>query len=75
MIPDIWFLADEIIVGWQHYHITKILLTSHNPKLPRLGPSRAAALKAMDEEIKDHGKTLPGMISGETFANYAQQFQ
>lgn len=54
IFPDIWYLSDEIIVGWQHYHITKILLTSHNPKLPRLGPSRAAALRAMDDEIRDH---------------------
>lgn len=61
VFPDIWYVGDEIVVGWQHYHIAQILLASHNPKMPRLGPSRAAALKAMDEEIKSHVRVLCGI--------------
>ena len=63
IFPDIWFLSDEIIMGWQYYHIAQILLAAHNPKLPRLGPSNAAALRAMDEEIKEHVRILCGMVS------------
>ena len=61
IFPDIWFLSDEILIGLQHYHIAQILLAAHNPKLPRLGPSRATALRVMDEEIKDHVRILCGI--------------
>lgn len=61
VFPDIWFLSDEITIGWHYYHIAQILLAAHNPKLPRLGPSRAASLRAMDEQIKDHVRVLCGI--------------
>ena len=61
IFPDIWFLHDDILIGLAHYHIAQILLSAHNPKLPRLGPSRATALRVMDEEIKDHVRILCGM--------------
>lgn len=48
VFPEIWILGNEVVTGLQYYHLTKILLTAHNPKIPRLGPGRAAALKAMD---------------------------
>ena len=46
ILPDIWFLADEIIVGWQYYYITKILLTSHNPKTPSTWPKQGSSIKS-----------------------------
>ena len=61
VFPDIWIVGDEILIGWQHYHIARILLSAHNPKMPRLGPSRAAALRTMDEEIKDSVRVLCGI--------------
>lgn len=72
VFPDIWFLADEVIIGWQHYHIAQILLSAHNPKIPRIGPGRAASLKAMDDEIKDHVRVLCGiaMSNPDTAPNF-----
>lgn len=59
--PEVWYIGDDIIVGMDHYYIARILLSAHNPKLPRLGPNRTAALKATDEEIREQVKLLCGI--------------
>lgn len=61
IFPEIWYVADEHATGIQHYHLARILLSSHNPSIPRLGPRRASALKAMDHEIRHHVRVLCGM--------------
>lgn len=61
IFPEVWFLSDEVIIGWQHFYIAKILLSAHNPRVPRIGPGRAAALKAMDEDIKEYVRILCGI--------------
>lgn len=61
IFPELWFVGDEVVVGLQHYHIARILLASYNPGIPRLGPGRAAAIKAMDSEIRDHVRALCGI--------------
>lgn len=59
--PEIWILSDDILIGWQHYYIAKLLLCAHNPRVPRLGPARAATVLAMDEELKDYVRILCGI--------------
>ncbi|KAF7185048.1 hypothetical protein HII31_13671 [Pseudocercospora fuligena] len=61
IFPEIWFTGDEYATGIQHYHLARILLSSYNPSIPRLGPGRAAMLREMDSEIKHHVKILCGM--------------
>lgn len=61
VFPEIWVLSDEVLIGWQHYHIARLLLLAHDPKVPRLGPRRAGALRAIDEEIKSIVRTLCGL--------------
>jgi hypothetical protein len=61
IFPEIYYVADDVVVGTQHYYLTKILLIAHNPKIPRLGPLRTAALKAADEEIMDYVRILCGI--------------
>ena len=69
VFPEVWYFADDIIVGTNHYHIAKILMCAHNPKVPRLGPNRAAMIKVTDEEIRDHVLTLCGIcLSNSTLA-------
>ncbi|TKA76956.1 hypothetical protein B0A49_01731 [Cryomyces minteri] len=72
VFPEIWLLGDAVVTGLQHYHLAKILLTAHNPKTPRLGPGRMAALRIMDEEIKDDVRSLCGMAqsNNKTPPNY-----
>lgn len=70
--PTLWFVNDEVVIGLQHYHIALILLTSHSPHIPRLGPGRARALHTMDESIKEHVRILCGicMSNAETPPNF-----
>ncbi|CAK4033557.1 Hypothetical predicted protein [Lecanosticta acicola] len=61
VFPEIWYVGDDLATGIQHYHLARILLSSHNPGIPKLGPGRTAALRAMDDEIKRHVRALCGM--------------
>jgi hypothetical protein len=51
--PEVWLLSDSVVTGLQHYHLARILLTAHNPKVPRLGPAQKAALRVMDVSACD----------------------
>lgn len=59
--PELWYVGDEMIVGLMHYHLARILLSSYNPDIPRLGPGRASAIKAMDHEIREHVRIICGI--------------
>ena len=61
VIPELWYVQDEVVAGLHHYHLARILLASYNPRIPRLGPGRAVALRTMDDEIRDHVRALCGM--------------
>lgn len=50
-LPEVWLLSDSVVTGLQHYHLARILLTAHNPKVPRLGPAQRVALKVMDVSL------------------------
>lgn len=60
IFPESIYIADHLSIGVQHWHLAKILLCAHNPRVPRLGPQRAAALKAVDvrkHPIQQQGKS------------------
>ncbi|OCK75378.1 hypothetical protein K432DRAFT_429464 [Lepidopterella palustris CBS 459.81] len=61
LFPEIWLLSDAVVTGLQHYHLARILLTAHNPKVPRLGPGQRTALRLMNDEIQNDVRTLCGM--------------
>ncbi|KAK6396062.1 hypothetical protein LTR65_010172 [Meristemomyces frigidus] len=61
VFPEKWFVDDAIVTGLNHYHLARILLASYNPRVPRLGPGRAVALRTMDDEIREHVSDLCGM--------------
>jgi hypothetical protein len=71
--PEIWFLGDAVVTGMQHYYLARILLTAHNPNLPRLGPASKVALHRMEEEIKSYVRTISAMALSNPRAppNYA----
>lgn len=48
VFEEIWLASDAISTGWAHYYLANILLTAHNPSIPRLGPAHRAALRSMD---------------------------
>lgn len=61
MFPEIWMNGQVAGTGMLHYRLTKILLTAHSPKIPRLGPGQRAALREADEEIKNDVRTICGI--------------
>ncbi|KAL9616754.1 MAG: hypothetical protein Q9160_008411 [Pyrenula sp. 1 TL-2023] len=72
VFPEIWHLSDAAVTGCQHFHLAKILLAAHNPKMPRLGPKQRAALRATDEIIQQEVKMICGMAesNSKTGPNY-----
>lgn len=68
VFPEIWLLNGFVTAGLQYYHLTKVLLTAHNPKLPRLGPGQKAASRIMDEELKYSIVNLCGLAESNTQA-------
>ncbi|CAM1501234.1 Fc.00g103960.m01.CDS01 [Cosmosporella sp. VM-42] len=61
MLPEIWLLDDTIAAGLQFYHLVRILLTSHNPRIPRLGNAQKTATKWIDNQIKEDVRIICGI--------------
>lgn len=52
MLPELWFLNDCVAAGLQYYHLIRILLTSHHPRIPRLGSAQKAATQWIDVSLE-----------------------
>lgn len=61
VFPHIWMNGQIAGTGILHYKLTRILLTAHSPKIPRLGPGQRAALRAADEQIMNDVRTICGI--------------
>ena len=61
VFPEILYCSDAAVTGIQHYHLARILLVSHDPTVPALGPRRTATLARKDEEIRFHVRELCGL--------------
>jgi len=48
MFPEIWLLNDVVAAGLQYYHLVKILLLAHNPRVPLLGAAQRSAKERGD---------------------------
>ncbi|CAH0046795.1 unnamed protein product [Clonostachys solani] len=61
ILPEIWFLHSCAAAGMQYYHLVRILLTAHNPRVPRIGPAKKAAIEWIDEQVRGHAKMVCGI--------------
>ncbi|KAF6832701.1 arca-like protein [Colletotrichum musicola] len=61
VFPEILLLSDAVVVGMQHFHLNRLLLTAHNPNVPRLGKNQKLAARALDKEITNDIKILCGI--------------
>lgn len=59
--PEIWLVGDHVVTAMQHYYLARILLTAHDPNLPRLGPASKTAMRRMDDEIKAYVRIICGI--------------
>ena len=66
VFPQLWFASDEVVVGLQHYHLAKILLSAHDPSIPRLGPRGTIALREVDHDIREQVRALCGICTSNT---------
>ncbi|KAL0943224.1 arca-like protein, partial [Colletotrichum truncatum] len=56
-LPEEQYITDAAVTGLQHYHLSRMLLIAHNPKVPRLG----TAFRAMEEELKQTVRVICGL--------------
>ncbi|UDD59891.1 hypothetical protein AFCA_007309 [Aspergillus flavus] len=61
VFPELWFLDDCIVTAIQHWHLARILLLAFDPRVPRLGPGRRAAVGRREAEIKESMFVLCGV--------------
>ncbi|KAI9640840.1 hypothetical protein NHQ30_010681 [Ciborinia camelliae] len=50
-LPEIWYLSDCHVTAHQHMDISQILLTTYNPRVPRLGPGHRAQINTMVKRL------------------------
>ncbi|KAH8650565.1 hypothetical protein BGZ60DRAFT_473863 [Tricladium varicosporioides] len=61
VFPQIWLLNDCHVAAHQHYLMCQILLVSHDPRRPQLGPKRTEAVESSERVIRDHVKDICGI--------------
>ena len=59
--PEIGYVTDEHVAASHFIYLAKLLLTTHDPKLPRLGPQRRAAAATMQDTALTYVRTLVGI--------------
>ncbi|OHW98309.1 hypothetical protein CSPAE12_03091 [Colletotrichum incanum] len=78
-LPEEQYITDAAVTGLQHYHLSRMLLIAHNPKIPRLG----TAFRVMEDELKQtaNERTAPAYVNaclaiamaGDRFADRKEQ--
>jgi hypothetical protein len=53
VLPDIWLYSEPVAAGLQYYHLSRMLLMSHDPRLPKIGLARNRTMKQI--EVQNHG--------------------
>ncbi|KAI8271155.1 hypothetical protein K4K58_000030 [Colletotrichum sp. SAR11_239] len=48
VFPEVLLINDSVVVGLQFYHLNRILLTAHNPHVPRVGKNLKLAAQTLD---------------------------
>ena len=59
--PEVCYITDEHVAATHFFYMAKLLLTTHDPNLPRIGPRTKAAALAMQETALSHVRTLVGI--------------
>ncbi|WZH46658.1 uncharacterized protein QYS62_007748 [Fusarium acuminatum] len=48
VLPDIWVYNESVAAGLQYYHLGRMLLISHDPRLPKIGPAKKKEMKRIE---------------------------
>lgn len=60
-LPQHWHLSPVHVIARQHLLLAQILLTAHDPTIPRLGPAQRPRLAAADARIRGYVRLLAGL--------------
>ncbi|KAI8671894.1 hypothetical protein NCS57_00665900 [Fusarium keratoplasticum] len=58
---EVRVLASWHVMGWQYRSLASVLLITHDPRVPRIGLGRQAALKRMDDEARSVIRLICGI--------------
>ena len=65
--PEICYGTDEHVAAAHFFYMSKLLLTTHDPTLPRIGPGLKHAVVTMQETALSHVRTLVGIAMCNSF--------
>lgn len=64
--PEVCYATDEHVAAAHFFYMAKLLLTTHDPSLPRIGPRMKPAAAAMQETALSYVRTLVGIAACNT---------
>lgn len=59
--PEVCYVTDEHVAAAHFFYLAKLLLTTHDPNLPRIGPRMKSAAVAMQKTALSYVRTLVGI--------------
>lgn len=65
--PEICYTTDEHVAAAHFFYMARLLLTTHDPTLPRIGPRMKSAAIAMQNTALSHVRTLVGIAACNNF--------
>ncbi|CAJ0547154.1 Ff.00g017810.m01.CDS01 [Fusarium sp. VM40] len=63
-LPDVWVYNESVAAGLQYYHLGRMLLISHDPRLPKIGPAKKKEMKRIEHEMKNDAKLVCAIAEG-----------
>ncbi|EGU89150.1 hypothetical protein FOXB_00335 [Fusarium oxysporum f. sp. conglutinans Fo5176] len=76
VLPDIWLYSEPVAAGLQYYHLSRMLLMSHDPRLPKIGLARNRTMKQIEsaQSPQAWAKPVPHTsLVGDLFDKRAEQ--
>ncbi|KAK2597153.1 hypothetical protein N8I77_013018 [Diaporthe amygdali] len=69
--PEIFLLNENVVLGLQYYHLVRILLIAYDPGIPRLGLEQKAAVRSMDDTLREDVRIVCGIADAISDVNNA----
>ncbi|KAF5678640.1 hypothetical protein FCIRC_6414 [Fusarium circinatum] len=64
VLPDICLYSEPVAAALQYYHLGRMLLISHDPRLPKIGLAKNRAMKRIELEMKTDTRIVCAIAVG-----------